>query len=533
MFDQLPGSVRGAAGPYRRPAPDGDAFLPQDLAADMLRIQLAMLTKLMPGHPMTGWALNLLLDRRAPAVTHKEFYAMEFLWLDMESSIKPMATAPLTFWAPGLGRGYSRSDWSPRATWLKLSAGPHYAYPQHLDATGLMLYRRGFLLPPAGGFDGPATDYAKNYGVRSLAHNTVIIQDPEEYSWPDMRSGVKPAGTYANDGGMRSWALFDETGRAVMNAPWNPEGWSSGQRSWDKFEPVYRVAGLDYVEERPRFAYLRAEATRAYRGSTLKADRVVRHVFHLRAGGPQDAAAAEVVAVVDDVTVTRDRVRVGYSLHFSQPPKVDGEMTAVGPGRSKGPAKGMEMSLGEARLRVLQVWPPEATVELYQNQDLAAGWAGGRNYKPRPPAKMLAPNRADVFPAVSTGKSRAQVFALLPEDQKASPPPAIGPLSGSGPEVKGLVIMDRRWPRVVAVRLGPPDPGASVSYARPAVNSRNIVAGLAPDKRYAVTVGGKKISVEPSAQGKFTSSASGSLWFLATPKGAGPEKAEKDIPAPK
>ena len=492
-----------------------------------MRLQLAMLAGLMPDHPMTGWALNLLLDRRAPAVLHQQYYPLEFLLLDPESNIKPMATAPLTYWAPGLGRGFSRSDWSLRATWLKLSAGPHYAYPQHLDATGLMLYRRGFLLPPAGGFDGPATDYAQNYGIRSLAHNTVIINDPEEYSWPDMRSGVKPKGTYGNDGGMRSWSLFDSQGRSVMWAPWNPDGWSQGQRAWEKFEPAYRVAGLDYVEERPRFAYLRAQATNAYRGSTLKADRVVRHVFHLRAGGPQDAAAAEVIAVVDDVSVAHERARVGYSLHFPQPPNVSGDLQDVGPGRKKGKAKGLGLVQGGARLGVLQVWPPEAMVELYQGP--AAGWVGGKNHSPKPPAKMLAENRADVYPLGRTGKTRAQVFALLPEDVNAPPLPLITPLKGAGDGVKGLVVMDPRWPRVVAVRLGAPDPGAGVTYARPSLNTRNIVAGLVPDKRYAVTVGETQIKIEPSAKGKFTSSASGALWFLATPEGAGPKAKE---PAP-
>ena len=524
MFDQLPGSVRSSTVSYRRPSPDGDAFLPQDLAADMLRLQSAMLTRLLPEHPMTGWALNLLLDRRAPAVVNQRFYPMEFVWLDLESIIKPMATAPLTFWAPSLGRGFSRSDWSLRATWLKLSSGPHYAYPQHLNATGLQLYRRGFLLPPAGGFDGPATEYAQNYGIRSLAHNTIIIRDPEEYSWPDMRSGIKPKGTYSNDGGMRAWSLFNGQGRSVLWAPWNPEGWSLGQRAWDKFEPVYKVAGLDYVEERPRFAYLRAEAARAYQGSTLKAERVVRHVFHLRAGGPQDATAAEVVAVVDDVSVAHDRVKVGYSLHFPQAPKADGNLEEIGPGRKAGKAKALEMVQDKARLGVVQVWPPEAMVELYQGR--AAGRVGGKNYSPKPPAAMLASNRADVFPLGRSGKSRPQVFALLPADADGPPHPVIKPLAESGQGVVGMVVMDKRWPRVVAVRLGPPDPGAGVAYARPSVNSRNVVAGLAPDKRYAVEVGEKAISIKPSPQGRFTSSASGALWFLATPRGAGPDQGQ-------
>ena len=73
---------------------------------------------------------------------------------------------------------------------------------QHLDAGAFQIYYKGALATDAGyyqaSFSGEGTsDYNsshwKNYATRTVAHNSILIQDPNE---------AQPSG-YVNDGGQR------------------------------------------------------------------------------------------------------------------------------------------------------------------------------------------------------------------------------------------------------------------------------------------------------------------------------------------
>ncbi len=516
IFSLLPATARGQGGgrPYRRVAPGcGDRALPPREVADRVRQQMLMLLWLRPEDPAAGWARNLLWAQAAAGMAADHRAWCDLLWLQPDKELVPLTTAPLLQVAPAVGRAVSRSDWTSWGSWLVFWCGPHYARAQHLAAGSFSLFRRGWLVRPGGAYDGATSPHALNYAIRTLAYNTVVIPDPREYSWYDLREGPQPKGTYANDGGQRAWARFDARGRPRKQAPWTASAWEGGPRSWRANREIYDVARITGHQEKPRFAYLRGELTRAYDGSTHKARRVVRHLFHLRPGGPQDALAAEVVVVVDDIEVARPELPAAFVLHLPVRPAV-AELEAVGDRRWRSKARRLRMEAGGARLEVVSLGPAPTHLALY-GPPAADCWVEGRNWPARGGRKNPAPWRAEFVAEGGRGLHRSLVHCLLPAEAGDPAPPSLSPLETEEPRVVGVVVHDQLWPRVVAVRLGEPSAQAEVSYRWPGGRSRHLVAGLVPNRKYRVEVAQGRVRIAPGEG--LRSSPAGALAFLVVP----------------
>jgi hypothetical protein len=106
------------------------------------------------------------------------------------------------------------------------------------------------------------------------------------------------------------------------------------------------------------------------------------------------------------------------------------------------------------------------------------------------------------------------VQALMPAALEAPASPVPTALATNDPQVVGLVIADKRWPRWVALRLGQPRAESVVSYAFNGGDSRHLVAGLAPKTSYSVTVKDGKVVVAPGTG--LVSSNAGLLAFKLT-----------------
>jgi hypothetical protein len=521
IFSLLPGSNQtGYFGPLLV-SPSGDQVLPPRNASDLARLQMLLITELWPNTPMSGWARALQIDSRRPGVAPGPLLAMEFLYFDVDAKQAPLTTAPLSWFAPDVGRAYSRSDWSDRATWLSFSAGPQFAIRQHLDALSLVIFHQTLLMPPSGGYDGLRSSYALNYGIRSLGQNTLLIKDPQEYSWYDLRGEVKPKGAFTNDGGQRAWSAFDKKGNAIKNLPWT----ASSLKEWEANRDIYKAAEIETVENKPRFTYMRANATSAYQGSTNKAARVVRHVFHLRGGGPQAALASEVVAVVDDVVLNRTKAEVGFVVHFPDQPQIPLDVKPLGDGRYKGPAQEIEFKSVRSRLQVVPLWPAQGKLHLYGGMGKAAFQVNGKTYPPQKGSRVLASWRAEFMGETGDTKDKPQVFALLPAAENAPNSPKITLLSSRDATLKGLVVHDAKWPRVVAVRLGNPDEKTELRYRYPGGKTRHVVAGLMPNQNYHITAGNNSISIKPGKG--LTATPGGLLSFLVVPKSQNRQEEQK------
>lgn len=510
----LPGAAITPRGGYRRIMPDGDQVMSEEDASDLVRLQMLVLADLAPRDPAAGWAWALVQDRRTPRVLADRYLGLEFLWLEPDASAATWSAIPLSHAAQGTGRVMSRSEWSELSTWVGFSCGPHFGAGRHLDAGSLLIFRQGMLLGRAGVFDGPASPQRLNYAMRTLAQNTVVVNDPQEYSWYDLGDGTHKRGTYANDGGQRALSLFDDKGQPTRTAPLTASGWETGPAPWTKNRDIYGVATLEAFEDQPRFSYMRGMATPAYQGSTHKVTRFLRHVFHLRPGGREDAEAAEAVVVMDDLEVARSELQGRLALHFPSRPETVGQLAAVGPGRWRGDLAGLTIRNENSRLDVATLLPADAQLNLFGEAGVADSWVGERNHPPRPPAINPMPWRAEIGPGKARGLRQPMVQALMPAALEAPASPVPTALATDDPQVVGLVIADKRWPRWVALRLGQPRAESVVSYAFNGGDSRHLVAGLAPKTSYSVTVKDGKVVVAPGTG--LVSSNAGLLAFKLT-----------------
>jgi hypothetical protein len=130
----LPGVKYTPRGGFNQTASFGDPVVPEEEAADLIRLQMQILLALRPGDQAAGLARALVGGRRGAKLLAPHLVALEMLWQGEEAGAEALAFAPLTHVAPAVGLAFSRSDWSPLATWLAFSCGPHYSEHQHLDA---------------------------------------------------------------------------------------------------------------------------------------------------------------------------------------------------------------------------------------------------------------------------------------------------------------------------------------------------------------------------------------------------------------
>jgi hypothetical protein len=512
MFNLMPRASKTKLGFQFPTSQDGDESISGVMAADLVRLQLLFLRKMLPNTEAAGWVQSMLMHSRRPVILTPELYGQEFIMLDSQAPQKPLATAPLAWHAKDMGRVYTRTDWSERGTWLKLSAGPHFAKTQHLDAGAIELFKEQPLLISGGSFDSPVSEHALNYAKRSLAHTTLRIIDPSEYSWFDLGAGKKPKGAYANDGGQRAFASFGSDGSVKKSLPWAPQNWQEFQQAKD----IYRLGQITKFETRKRYFYAAADLTAAYRGSTQKVGRVVRHLVHFLPGGPQDSKAAEVIALVDDVELNRPAAEVRFVAHLpGKPDPMDG-LKRLGWGRYRGPIRQLSFSGRLGRLKLIAVYPEKMQLYMLGVPGKADGWVNGKNYPSQQTSLRSDPWRVEFSPQDAKGKIRPMVTAILPSELDAPPPPKVTALPTPQQDVVGLLIHDDLWPRVLALKLGAPFKQGKMSYDLPPGRGRHLVAGLAPQTDFTVKLEAGKVIISPG-QG-LKSSAAGLLAFVVEPK---------------
>ena len=517
IFSTLPRTSRLGALNYFPVFPGGDRSLAPQVAADYQRLQVMMLIELMPQADTVGWAQAWLMHHQRPVMTNPTLRPYEFIFMDPVRRQTPLVTAPRLWQAESVGQVFMRSDWSPRATWVKFSSGPHFAARQHLDAGSVQLFKDTLLLPPGGAYDRFDSSHVLNYASRSIAQNTLRIIDPQEYSWQELRAGKQPAGTYSNDGGQRSFSAFTPQGGLQTTAPWNSSGWNTGEAPFQKLSKLYGLGSLSAAEAKMRFQYARGDITPAYQGSTNKAQRVVRHLVHLLGGGPQDPGAAGVVVIIDDVVLNRPQAEVRFVAHLPGKPDISKSLKEEGPGRYSGEADRVIYKNRTGNLELVNVVPGKTSLHVFGRVGHAASWVNGKNYPTGQKSEFLSTWRVE-FSAGKGGDSKARpmITALLPSNLDDPASPNVRALPSPQADTVGVIVLDAFWPRVVAAKLGGPKKSVQVKYNYPAGRSRHLVLGLVPEISYSVKLENNQITISPGEG--LTSSPAGTLAFVVEPE---------------
>lgn len=178
----------------------------------------------------------------------------DYLWLifnDPEVSKKSYKELPLTRYAGGSsGVMYARTSWemgggdSSDAMAVRLNletmfGGGH----DHLDSGHFDIYYKGALALDTGFYPGTDEQHHRNYFKRTVAHNAMLLYDPEE-KMDNRYSGSK------NDGGQK----YLET----TSFPTRSE--------FAKEKKAGEILAVDYGEDMhsPSFSYMKGDLTKAY-----------------------------------------------------------------------------------------------------------------------------------------------------------------------------------------------------------------------------------------------------------------------------
>jgi hypothetical protein len=309
-----------------------------------------------------------------------KFY--ELLWSDPDLQPLPLTDLPTSRYF-GFPNGWmvARSGWQSDAVVCEMKVNIYnFVNHQHQDAGAFQIYYKGPLAMDTGlyeGLDGGyISDHNVNYYKRTVAHNSILVYDPDEkFETRGFREIEK-----LNDGGQRlpnRWA--EAKNPAMMQA----NDFQTGQ-------VLGHWMGPDQKE--PDFTYMKGDITQAY---SAKVEQVQRSFAFLNFGGTTMPAA---LVVFDRVISANPDFKKTWLLHSEEEPTVSGNTTTVTLGQ-----RGWSGKLVNHTLLPRQ---ENTSIELIGGPGKEF-WVAGRNITNRPrrnPERYeMGAWRAEVSPKTSSG----------------------------------------------------------------------------------------------------------------------------------
>jgi len=414
----------------------------------------------------------------------------------------------------GAGIVVMRGSWTdPNATLAVFKCRSWQFTHDHPDSDSFIIIKKGYLAVDSGRYqNGDWKPQEAAYDYRTIAHNTVIVHDPNE------RFGE--AGEYANDGGQR-----------VRDArrDW-PDDYAVGNRK--------DVGGLVYLESSPgRYDYLLGDATRAFQstlfanlGNRPKVSLAQRAFVYLRsAEGDRDF-----FVVFDRVTSTDQSFEKRWLLHTIERPKIDGRYAQGGvdgqgglngaggtPGSVSLDSSLVTVEENEGKLfcrtllpsrhrTVLRGGPNDkgahAVADSYEYLDATGKqWPLDQLYTSSTYIRECGNYRVEIIPQ-EPRKDDVFLHVLHPAGQAQMPPAEL--VSSPDGQVLGACVDG--W-CVVFARSGRIE---KASWPLPGPVRRVLITDLAPQADYDVKVDAKGVSISPG--GRQRSGEQGTI-FIESP----------------
>jgi len=193
-----------------------------------------------------------------------------------------------------------------------------------------------------------------NYHLRTIAHNTVLVRDPDE-KWPAIRAGA----VTANDGGQRhNWPHHN--------------GATADVADWQKNRALYETGEILAFEDPGPYLYVAGDCTGAYQAKKL--EHYTRQIVFLRPG---------TFVIFDRVKSKNPAFPKTWLLQAMKPPT--------------GEAPRLVITNGKGRLFVETLLPAKAQVKLVQGKDLYV--IDGQEYPPSRNTGAAPECRIEVSPA--------------------------------------------------------------------------------------------------------------------------------------
>lgn len=297
----------------------------------------------------------------------------DFLWRDETVPAGDLSEFKRSHLAPGPGFVYARSSWDEDATHFFFKCGDRFTAHQHLDVGHFMIYKNEELAGDGGQyyyFGGEEGFHDVNYHLRTIAHSTMLVLDPEE-AWPGMpgneRRGIRAGEVTGNDGGQHhNWPHHN-------GATMDPEDWRKNQE-------IYDLGDILAFEDTGDYVYVAGDCSGAYEKKKLEA--FTRQIVFIRPG---------TFVILDRVRSTDPSFKKTWLLQAMKTPEQRDDHLVV--------------TNGDGRLFVQTLLPAQHDTRLAYGEELHT--YDGKSY---PPARDKGPApecRVEVSPSTA---SKTDVF---------------------------------------------------------------------------------------------------------------------------
>lgn len=359
MFEMYPGiGIYGS----RRPIPIGDGGGrvfggDRDKTLNSRRI-LVNHYKNDPAHQYVH-AFNELTPRASVG----DYAFMDFLFHYTKISKVDLSKFKLSHYSPGPGYIYSRSSWEEDAVYFFFKCGNRFTAHQHLDVGNFLIYKHEELIGDGGHYDGFGTSHDVNYHLRTIAHNTLRIVDPNETWEVKHRDPIRAGKVTSNDGGQRyDWPQHN--------------GAVSDAEEWTRKKEIYETGNILEFKDFGDHVFIKADCTKAY--SPKKVKSFVRTVVYLRPG---------TFIVLDRLEITDPEFKAIWNLQaMKQPEKVFDE-------------SGNELLTlcnGKGRLYIRTLSPEKVDTKFFHGEELYK--IDGIDYRPERDADPAPECRIEIVP---------------------------------------------------------------------------------------------------------------------------------------
>ena len=253
-----------------------------------------------------GYVYSHYLKAPADSGTDKIF---EFLWRDPDLKPLPITDLPLSFYmGTPFGHMIARTGWGEDSAIAEMKINEYnFVNHQHSDAGSFQVYYKGSLAIDSGLYQGTEGAYHSlhdvNYNKRTIAHNCLLIYDPDE------RFGEIRGEEARNDGGQ--WRHWGEPRTLEMLLS---DGYETGKVLAHAFGPDTRT---------PVYTYLKGDITRAY---SKKVSEVKRSFVFLKLG---DGSVPAALIVFDKVAASDPDFKKYWLLHSMEEPQISGNQIIV------------------------------------------------------------------------------------------------------------------------------------------------------------------------------------------------------------
>lgn len=248
--------------------------------------------------------------KRSPKIDN-HCLIFDVLWRDYTIEPKSPETLPLTKYS-GTPYGWmiARTGWDKNSVIAEMKINEHFVgNHQHMDGGAFQIYYKGPLAIDAGAYHGTSGGYNsahnKNFFKRTVAHNSLLVFDPNEKFASWNYGGTDKTEFADNDGGQRMPGDRWETCRSFADLL--SDEYTTGQ-------VLAHGTGGDYMA--PEYSYLSGDITKAY---SDKVKEVKRSFVFLNLKSEKVPAA---MVVFDKVVSKNPEFKKHWLLHSIEEPKV-------------------------------------------------------------------------------------------------------------------------------------------------------------------------------------------------------------------